>query len=66
MFRFMIMVLMLLLALLCASTVEFDGVVRGRALVSTGLVQVSLGRRVLAVGTHDFRPGRVYWRITVS
>jgi len=65
MIRLMILMGMLLLALLCATSVEFDGVMRGKAM-ATNIVQVHVGHRVMAVGTHGFRPGRVYWRITVS
>lgn len=64
MFRILIMLWMFCLALLCATSVEFDGVLQGRAL-ATNIVQMRVGRRLMAVGTHTFRPGRVYWRIAV-
>jgi hypothetical protein len=64
MFRFLIMLWMLMLALLCASTVEFDGVwsCRGRA---SSRVDIQIGHRALAVGMTSFRPGRVYYRVAV-
>lgn len=64
MFRIVIMAWMFVLALLCATSVEFDGVVQGRAL-ATNIVHLQVGRRLMAVGTHTFRPGRVYWRVAV-
>lgn len=65
MIRLIFLAGLVLLALLCASCVEFDGVMRGRA-IATNIIQVQVGHRVMALGTHAFRPGRVYWRITVN
>ncbi len=64
MFRFLIMVWMLCLALVCATTVEFDGVWECRG-TAASRVNVHVGRRALAVGVRTFRPGRVYYRIAV-
>ena len=66
MIRLLFLVGMVFLAMLCATTVEFDGVMRGRSVRPVNFVQVQVGHRVMALGTHAFRPGRVYWRITVS
>ena len=64
MLRLFFMVWMLLLALLCASTVEFDGVWQVHG-VAASRVDVRIGHRALAVGVRTFRPGRVYYRIAV-
>jgi len=64
MFRFLFMVWMLMLALLCASTVKFDGVCKAE---SNGRTEVNLqiGYRSLAVGVVPIRSNRVYYRIAV-
>lgn len=64
MFRFVFMVWMLLLALLCASTVKFDGVCRAEGKGRTE-VNLHIGYRSLAVGMVPIRSNRIYYHIAV-
>jgi len=64
MFRFLFMVWMLMLALLCASTVRFDGVCKAEGKGRTE-VNLQFGYRSLAVGVVPIRSNRVYYRIAV-
>ena len=65
MFRLIIMAWMLFLAFLCASSIEFDGVIAGRSMASVNVVQLQVGHRVVAFGTRSFRPGRMYWQVAI-
>jgi hypothetical protein len=56
--------LILAVALLLGRRVVLDGTARG--LASTALVSLALAGRRVDVGLHEFRTGRVYWRVAVE
>lgn len=53
----------LAVALVLGRRVVLDGTARG--LASTALVSLALAGRRVDVGLHEFRPGRVYYRLAV-
>jgi 4-amino-4-deoxy-L-arabinose transferase-like glycosyltransferase len=56
--------LALAVALLAGRRVVLDGTARGMA--ATALVSLALAGRRVDVGLHEFRPGRVYYRLAVG
>lgn len=59
------LILLLLTMLLTSCTIQVDGTARGRTLISSGGVELQVGRRRVGLCFYEFRPGRVYYRLVV-